>query len=240
MAAQARAALENAVTDYKRCTVLIKRCLDATPVNRRSLASKMKSLAESLNNLNVVHTAWVTKAGLDDTQLEEDKYSPTWLQTEWGNVDDIQIQVDELLEDNLPVERSHAEKLQICTNQMDTLKIDIETKISNLLSKSSTSNLNAASLKLYGEMLDSVSTCLATEFTGLSKDIMSLDHANVVTRCQQFEEFRRTQLNNIDTVRFQLAEKTTTASNSSSFSPAVKSVEMEKSKAPSFSSKTID
>ena len=66
MAAQAKAALESAVTEYNRHTVLTNRCLSTTPVNHRALNSKMKALSEALTNLTL-HTTWITKSGLDDT-----------------------------------------------------------------------------------------------------------------------------------------------------------------------------
>ena len=81
MAAKAaKDALDNVVTEYRRCIVLVKRGLSATPVNRRALSSKMKALSEASINLNTHHTAWVTKAGLDDTQLEQERYSVSWLE----------------------------------------------------------------------------------------------------------------------------------------------------------------
>ena len=242
MAAQAKAALESAVREYNRDTVLTNRCLSTTPVNHRALNSKMKALSEVLTNLNTLLNTWITKSGLDDTQLAQEKYSRAWLEAEWGNVDDIQTRVEDILAVDLPAEQSNAQKLEICTNQMNYLKIDIETKIKNLLTKSSAPTINAASLKLCGDMLDNVSKSLSTELTGLSNDIMSLDHANVVAHCQQLEEYHRVQLNQIDTIRFQLAEKTPSESctTSTTTSATLKSVEMQKSKAPTFSGKTID
>ena len=69
---------------------------------------------------------------------------------------------------------------------------------------------------------------------------MTLDHTNVVARCREFEDFRRTQQPLIDQIQIQLIQKTTYASAASHSNTGVKSVEMEKSKAPSSSGKTLE
>ena len=238
----AKEALDAAVTEYKRCSVLTKKCLAATPLNKRTVNSKWKMLSEAVTNLNKLHTSWVTKAGFSDEQLAAETYSSTWLESEWEAIDDIQNEVEEALSEDLPAQRSDAQKLEICMKQMETLKLDIDSKTTNLTKELAEPTINSASLKLINDMLEDVKSILNTDFTGLSKDIMSLDHTNVVNRCQEFEEFRRTQLSKVDTIGFQLAKKTPTPSPTPSSAPVplIKTMEMEKSKAPVFSGKTID
>ena len=245
MSTQTKAAkevLDAAVLEYKRCSVLTKKYLAATPLNKRTVNSKMKMLSEAVTNLNKLHTSWVTKAGFSDEQLAAENYSSTWLESEWEAMDDIQNQVEAALSEDLPTQRSEAQKLEICMKQMETLKLDIDSKTTNLTTELAAPTINSASLKLINDMLQDVKSSLNTDFTGLSKDIMSLDHTNVVNRCQEFEEFRRTQLSKVDTIGFQLAKKTPTPSSAPSSAPVplIKTMEMEKSKAPVFSGKTID
>ena len=247
MSAHAKAAkdaLDNGVTDFERCKTRIKNALAVTPPNTRTVRSKMKLLTESLSNLNILHTAWVGKSGLSDEQLAEDRYSTTWLKAEWAEVDLIEDQVEELL---IPLEtRTDNESLSILHNQMETLQHDISTKTRSLLEKTApptdTSetkpNISATSHKIYDDMISSVQTSLSGEFDNIAEKIMSLDKQNVVTLCKDFEQFRRNQHSNIVTVQLRLADIISQPADSQR-SKSVKSMEMEKSKAPVFSGKTI-
>ena len=50
----------------------------------------MKKLEDALHELNMAHTTWAERADVTDDLLQADKYSQTWLETEWGDVSDIQ------------------------------------------------------------------------------------------------------------------------------------------------------
>ena len=129
----AKDALDLAVTDLKRSKTRINNALAAPPPNTRTISSKMKQLTEALSSLNTHDTAWVSKSGLTDEQLNENRYSHSWLEAEWASVDAIQDQVDELLftQEN----RTEDQTVHILKSQMDTLQHDISTKTCSLLEK---------------------------------------------------------------------------------------------------------
>ena len=77
MAAQLKAALDLAVTDFKQSCILIKRCLETDPINERSLKIKSNALADSLAKLNSAHTMWMKKAAPTEDQLAAEEYSVT-------------------------------------------------------------------------------------------------------------------------------------------------------------------
>ena len=75
MSTQAKAAkeaLDLAVSEHKRCIMLMKKCLTATTINHRTLTTKRDELSEALKSLNSHHTAWVAKAGLSNEELAEE------------------------------------------------------------------------------------------------------------------------------------------------------------------------
>ncbi len=235
----AKEALDLAVTEYKRSILLLDRSIKVTPVKERTLNSKVKMVTESLSNLNSSHTSWVAKAGFTEDQLAAETYSTAWLVKEWENVDDIQIRAEEVLVGLRPAPHPDSLKLQICSQKMETLKLDITSKVQNLLAKTaSAASINHTTSKLFNDMLGTIKTSLSGEFLAFSKEIMLLDHQNVAARCKEFEEFRRTHQSNIDTIAFQLAEKSSSPAPARGVSN--KNIEMEKSKAPSFTGKTID
>ena len=121
----AKDALDLAVTEYNQCTHLINRALNATPVNKRALTTKIKTLTDALAMLNTTHTAWVKKADFTVEQLAEETYSTTWLESQWGNADDIQMKVDDILSLDNPTPPSGTVKLDICNQKMETLQHDI-------------------------------------------------------------------------------------------------------------------
>ena len=64
--------------------------------NERFIATKIQQLSDTLSQLNIHNTMWVTKAGLKEEQLNSEMYSVTWLESKWGDVDDFQDRIDEL------------------------------------------------------------------------------------------------------------------------------------------------
>ena len=72
----AKEALEIAVTEYKRCKLLVERGLTAAPVNERNVTGKLLSLSNALKELNSLRASWLVKAGLDTAQLSAEQYSP--------------------------------------------------------------------------------------------------------------------------------------------------------------------
>ena len=240
MAAQVKAAkdaLDHAVTTYKHLRAMVIKSLNSGSLNERTLINKMKSLNEALATLNSRHTTWSMKVEFTDVDLAAEKYSTAWLEEIWAAVDDIQDQVDEKLSSTLPVTHTNEQKLDICCKQMETLKLDIQSKVDNLLERT-ISNINSVAFKMYEDMLSSVQNCISGEFNDLTNNIMALDQVNVARQCLEFEEFRRVQQGKIVTIQFQLAENVPSPTPASA--GYAKGVEMEKSKAPSFFGKTID
>ena len=240
-----RDALDQANTEYKQCTHLINRCLDTIPVNERALKVKIQALTDSLAKLNISHTAWVSKAALTSEALAADAFSQEWLQGEWDKVDDIQLRVDDILLKDEPesVIRSASVDLDIFNKQMTTLKQVITSKIKNLLTEtappsSGDVSINQMSFNLFRDRLNLVTSSLSNEFTVLTEKILSTDHKNAATLCTDFEMFRRVQQKHIDTINSQLAARTT--STNCETTNVLKGMDMEKSKAPSFSGKTLD
>ena len=94
--AKAKEALEVTLVEYKRCKSRVKKALEAPAPNVRTLTGKMQQLSDALSQLNLHHTMWVAKAGFTDEQLAAERFSVNWLESEWGEVDDLQDQIDDL------------------------------------------------------------------------------------------------------------------------------------------------
>ena len=240
MSAQQKAskeALDQAVTAYNCCKKIINKSLDSADVpNERTLTNKMKYLSDALSNLNVAHTTWVSKCEFTDDQLAAETYSTTWLETEWDSVSDIQDKVEQKLTLTLPPTQTNAQKLIILRKQMETLKLDIDTNVSHLLVKTVS---EVPSPKVYKDMLLNVRSSLDNDFKTLAERIMSLETVDLAGTCDEFEKFRQKQQTNLSTIQLQLAENTKSPVLPDT-SSAKRGIEMEKSRAPTFSGKTID
>ena len=46
----------------------------------------MHQLLDALSQLNILHTIWVVKAGFTEEELQAEKYSINWLESEWGDL----------------------------------------------------------------------------------------------------------------------------------------------------------
>ena len=232
----AKEALDQAITTYKFSKSVIKKSVVSNEVpNERTFRNKLKALEDALAALNTAHTSWVSKSGLTDEQLAQERYSETWLQNEWNEVTDIQEQVETKLSSLAAPAQSDKDKLLICTNQMQSLQLNIERKVDNLHNKTDPSS-EMTSTEGLSKLLSDVDTCLH-DFSALADKIHSLDIANIGTNSQQFELFRQAQQKKIADIELRLATK-----KSASPKPSLptKGIEMEKSKAPSFSGHTID
>ena len=234
----AKEALDHAVTAYKCSKSVINRTLTSKDVvNERTLNNKMKSLNDALSALNIAHTSWVSKGEFTEEQLNSETYSNVWLENEWLEVSEIQDRVDEKLPASSPPVQPIDQKLVMYLKQMESLELDITSKIENLQSKIVSAS-SMPTIQVYSTMISELKDCFAGEFNTLAEHIMTLDVANAPARCQEFENYRRSQKKKIADIEFKLAEKSSIPSASASSVP--KGIEMEKSKAPSFSGKTID
>ena len=159
--AKAKEALELSFVEYKRCKSRVQKALDSPAPNERTINNKMQQLSDALSQLNIHHTMWVNKAGFTVEQLAAERFSTTWLESEWGDVDDLQDQVDDLASQNLPPTLSQADSIKITLSQIDTLKHDVSTKLTQLLHKTDSSaenhvELNATSVTAYLDITLSV------------------------------------------------------------------------------------
>ena len=241
--AKAKEALDAFLLQYKRAKSRVKKAIDAPNVNERSIGNKMVLLSEALTELNIHHSTWVSKAGFTDEQLAAEKYSSAWLENEWDEVDDFQDQVDELTSQNRPrTELTTAESIAILRSQLDTLKSDISTRLAQLLQKTSDTDttITAACITSYKQLVDMVKTDLDGPFRTLGQELLLLDKTNSTILCKEFEGFRRDGLADISTLQLRLVEAEGSAVNATTSRQTSKSLEMEKSKAPTFSGKTLD
>ena len=155
----AKEALEHAVTMYKFKKSIINKTLTSQDnVNERTLNNKMKSLNDALTAFNIAHTSWISKAELTEEQLKLEKYSNVWLETEWLEVSDIQDRVDEQLPATSPPVQHNSQKLIIYCNQMESLQLDITSKVQNLQKKIKSLS-NISSMQVYYRMISEIKDC---------------------------------------------------------------------------------
>ena len=235
----AKELLDKVHTEYKCAKSALTKCIDGVPTRQKALTSKLQKFDEALQQLNAAHTAWVTKANLTAAQLEANPYSSQWLEGVWGDHTDLQDRADDKLstfdDDTTPPVPTNKQKLLITNKRMESLQESIDSKIAELSLRSS-DNATSGSMKVYAEMLSSVKGRLGEEFSQLLDTILTLDVANVDQRLEELEKYRRDHESTILKIELALANKQSTPNAS----PAIKGVEMEKSKAPTFSGRTLD
>ena len=74
----------------------------------------------------------MAKSELTEQQLKDEPYSLEWLEAEWSAVSDIQDRVGLRLPDHSPPVQSSAQKLVMYTKQMESLELDITSKVDKL------------------------------------------------------------------------------------------------------------
>ena len=134
--------------------------------------------------------------------------------------------------------------MDVLTTHLDSIQKSISSKLDKLLAKTDTAStanlsLTPASQKILINLSDSVQHQSSSELSSISEQIMSLNSAGAVQTCTSIEEFRRSKEDDLVIIQLRLADISTLATP---FSPAAspRGVEMEKSRAPSFTGKTID
>ena len=148
------------MTTYKCCKSSLSRSISSDKVNGRTLNNKLRKMEDALHALHIaLHAVWLSKAEITSEQLETGKYSSEWLESEWEEISVLQDNAEEILEINsaqvLPPAQSVDQKLHISCKQMESLQLDINLTIGNLLNKTS-SEENSASYKIYRDMLANV------------------------------------------------------------------------------------
>ena len=240
-------ALDLAHMEYKQHVKLLQKALSATVKNERSITNKMSTLSNALREINASYTAWSSKSGLSDEDLASstEKYNTKWLEDIWEEVDDFQDQVDQYLESEHPTPVLPTDhQLETTKGQFESLSLDINSRIEVLLSKTlpTTQTLNTASLDVYDGLFTEMHRLFTTDLQLLMDKLCDLDPTHAVEHSKQLEQYKRSHHSNIMKIRTQLADQrnTTTTSTSAPTRSQTKSIEMEKSKAPSFSGDTLD
>ena len=87
----AKEGLEYAVLQYKQCKAHLQKAISSKSKNERHVNNKMTLLSEALDNINKSHIVWVSKLGLSDEDLMQDKekFNMPWLGALWEEVDDF-------------------------------------------------------------------------------------------------------------------------------------------------------
>ena len=195
--AHAKAALDNlqvAYTQYKQSKSLLDKALKTTSKNERNINNKTTSLSTALAEINKCHTLWVSKAGISDEELasEGQKYNSAWLEALWDENDDIQQRAELVISDLRPV-ASEDHQIHLITENLDSLKIDIASRVDSLLKATAPAekSLNSASLKAYEEIFKGVQPLFAGDLNVAFNELKDHDPANLKSHCLQFEHFRR-------------------------------------------------
>ena len=159
--------LDLAHIEFKQHKLLLEKALNAATKNERSIKNKMVSLNNALREVNSTYATWTSKSGLTDDELSSptEKHNTAWLESLWSEVDSLQDQVDLYLESEHPAPTPDADQLlQLTKGQLESLKMDITSRIQLLLSKTSptTQSLNTASVKVYEELYSEMNQLFST------------------------------------------------------------------------------
>ena len=243
----AKEALDRAFSAYEYTkSALQHNIAKKDSVSTRAFESKLLKFDAELQEINVCHSQWLSKASLSEEALAEEKYNTMWLKEVWNKHTDLKDLIEDILfersELSAPPVLDTAQKVLVCTTQMETLQLDIKTTVEQLMSRSS-GEIPPSSHKRYGEMLSNVTESINTTFSKLLDELLSLDPTNVNTLLEKHEPFRQQHLSNITKIKIQLADRTPSAS--SLVAPPTpadpqKVIKMEPSKAPTFSGRTLE
>ena len=257
MAAQLKAsreALEQSFTALKYAKLMLIKAIKPDAVhNSRTLAAKLDKLQNALESLNVAHTGWCSKAELTEEDLQKEQFSMAWLETQWEEVGDVIERAEEILHtaDMLTEAPIHTndQKLSILSKQMESLQIQITSEIEGLSAKSIDDVNNSVTLQIYTDMTKNLKLGLESTFDELSQKILSLQNSDIFQKTlDEHADFRQSYGMRLTQIQLQLAEKSVAHTNSATTSHSLTSadsvyprgIEMEKSRAPIFSGKTID
>ena len=74
------------IVEYHRCKSCVTKARQSPNPTEKIIATKMHQLLDALSQLNILHTIWVVKAGFTEEELQAEKYSINWLESEWGDL----------------------------------------------------------------------------------------------------------------------------------------------------------
>ena len=249
--AHSKAALEQlevACTEYKQKKSLLDKALKAPNRNERNIKNKMVALTAAVAEINKCHTLWVSKANISDEQLaaQNQKFNSDWLESVWDENDAYQQKGEEAMEDMLPA-ATEDHQVFILTERLESIKLDVSTRVESLLNATAPSKklVSSATLKAHEELLTTVQSTFASDLDTAFNELKTKDCANLKDHCTSFEAFRRDVQAKFLSIQLQLANQQavqhpTTSPSASDHHTQQRGIEMEKSKAPSFSGRTID
>ena len=249
--AHAKAALEQleiAYTDYKQKRSLLDRALKATSRNERNIQNKMTSLTVAVDELNKCHTLWVSKGNISDEQLASpnQKFNSNWLESAWEENDSYQQMGEQAMEDMMPA-ATEDHQIFILSERLNSIKLDISTRVDSLLHATAPSKtlINHATMKAHEELLKGVQSTFSSDLDTVFNELKEKDCTNLKDHCTSLESFRRDIQSKILSVQLQLADQESSQQPSTTSLPVAtrthqRGIEMEKSRAPTFSGRTID
>ena len=159
----------------------------------------------------------------------------------------FQLQVEEVLLEIKPTQTIKEDpQVHVLMEQLDSMNLDIASRLDNLLITLEPGNrkVSSASLEVYGDTLKGVQYSLKDDLSETVKQLMSLDQDNLVTPCNKFEHYKHVIQAKILQAKFHLAERLPLTSKPWAETPITHTqkhkIEMENSKVPTFSGRTID
>ena len=143
-------ALQIAFTHYKQSKSLLGKSLNTTSKNERNISNKMSSLSAALSEINKCHTLWALKTDLtkEEPSSVEQKFNESWLEALWDEADDYQQRVDQVISDLKPANVIDEDQhIHVLTEQMESMKLDITSRLDTLLSATAPGARNLSSLR---------------------------------------------------------------------------------------------
>ena len=200
---QLKESLDASFTNYKRHFAALSRSADEPTSSIRALKSKIETFENSLDRLNMAHTAWVSKAELSPENLKDHTYSNEWLEQRWFEADDtLDKAKDKLLvleEKSKPPTLQPDQKAIILTEQVEALKSSISHRTATLAEQVSGQSVSSSAHPILSNMLVDAKVILNTEYRDLAKSVIESsagkdDLSEIVKSLEQFRLLQETQI----------------------------------------------
>ena len=221
---QLKETLDASFTNYKRHYAALSRSVDEPTTSLRALKSKIETFENSLDHLNVAHTAWVSKA--EPENLKDQIYSSEWLEQRWLEADNTLDKAKDILlereEMSKPRTLQPEQKAIILSEQMESLKSSIVNRTASLAEQVSSKTVSTSAHPILTNMLADAKTILNTEYRDLAKSVIesSAQKDNLAEIVQSLEQFRLLQETQIISIELDLANSAPPIADSSSSSPS--------------------
>ena len=180
-------ALRVALTQFRQAKTLLSNSLKTASTNKRIITSKMSPLSDALSEISRCHTLSIAKSGITEEDLSSDEFSTSWLESLRNEVDYFQLQVKEML---LEIKSAQTLKedpqVHMLMEQLDSMKLDIASKLDKLLITLEPSNKKVVLLLRY-----TVISSLRNDISETLKQLMLLDLDNMKRHCNELGHFKR-------------------------------------------------